>query len=83
MEVRSRHRAGQLLALGLIMTEVSCTHGITINIGNFQSYRIDFGVKDDVREGESAAEAASRIDHFIEAFLEKKVKQVMAERRGE
>lgn len=65
------------------MTKVTCSHGFTINLGDFQSYRIDFGVEDDVRENESVKDAMGRVNHFVEAELEAKVRQIVAEKRGQ
>jgi hypothetical protein len=65
------------------MTKVKCSHGFTMNLGDFQSYRVDFGVEDDVREGESVHDAMQRVNHFVESTLEAKVRQIAAENRGQ
>ena len=76
-------RSNQLLGLGLTMTKVTCSHGFTVNLGDFQSYRVDFGIEDSVREGESVVEATERINKFVESVLESKVAQIVAEHRGQ
>jgi len=60
-------------------TKVSVTLGYTLNLGNFQSLRVDLGVVDHVREGENTNEAMDRVYDFIEAKVVEKVQEAKAE----
>lgn len=52
-------------------------------MGDFQSYRVDFGVEDEVRENESVTDAMARVNNFVEGQLEAKVRQIVSEKRGQ
>lgn len=56
-------------------TKVSATLGYTLNLGNFQSLRVDLGVVDSVRQGESTSEAMDRIYTFVESKVVEKVSE--------
>jgi len=56
-------------------TKVTVGLGYTLNLGNFQSLRIDIGVEDSKREGETTSEAFDRIYAFVETKLVEKVKE--------
>jgi hypothetical protein len=56
-------------------TSVSVTLGYTLNLGNFQSLRVDLGVVDHVREGENTNEAMNRVYDFLEAKVVEKVQE--------
>ncbi len=56
-------------------TKVSVTLGYTLNLGNFQSLRVDLGVVDNVREGENTNEAMDRVYGFVEAKVVEKVQE--------
>jgi hypothetical protein len=56
-------------------TKVNVALGYTLNLGNFQSLRIDIGVQDSKRDGETTGEAFDRIYKFVEAKLIEKVKE--------
>ena len=60
-------------------TKVSVTLGYTLNLGNFQSLRVDLGVIDYVREGENTNEAMDRVYDFIEAKVVEKVQEAKSE----
>jgi hypothetical protein len=60
-------------------TKVSVTLGYTLNLGNFQSLRVDLGVIDHVREGENTNEAMDRVYDFIEAKVVEKVQEAKSE----
>jgi hypothetical protein len=60
-------------------TKVSVTLGYTLNLGNFQSLRLDLGVVDSKREGESTNEAMERVYAFVEAKLGEKINEAKAE----
>ena len=56
-------------------TKVTVGLGYTLNLGNFQSLRIDLSVADNKREGENTAEAFERVYSFVEAKLAEKIKE--------
>ena len=56
-------------------TKVNVGLGYTLNLGNFQSLRIDIGVQDSKRDGETTSEAFDRIYSFVEAKLTEKIKE--------
>lgn len=60
-------------------TQVSVTLGYTLNLGNFQSLRVDLGVVDHVRNGETTNEAMDRVYDFVEAKVIEKVQEAKAE----
>jgi len=60
-------------------TKVSVTLGYTLNLGNFQSLRVDLGVVDHVRDGETTNDAMNRVYDFIEAKVVEKVQEAKAE----
>jgi len=55
-------------------TKVSATLGYTLNLGNFQSLRVDLGVVDQVRKGETTGDAMDRVYTFVENQVIQKVK---------
>lgn len=60
-------------------TKVSVTLGYTLNLGNFQSLRLDLGVTDGKREGENTNDAFERVYSFVEDKLAEKVKEASSE----
>ena len=60
-------------------TKVSVALGYTLNLGNFQSLRFDFGVVDSKRDDENTEQAFERIYKFVEDKLTEKVKEAEAE----
>ena len=60
-------------------TKVSVTLGYTLNLGNFQSLRIDLSVTDNKREGENTNDAFERVYAFVEAKLQEKVAEAQGE----
>lgn len=61
--------------MGMDETKVNVALGYTLNLGNFQSLRIDLGVQDSKRDGETTSEAFDRIYSFVEAKLHDKIKE--------
>jgi len=59
--------------------KVSVALGYTINLGNFQSLRIDLGVEDSERDGENVNDAFNRVYSFVEEKLTEKVKEASSE----
>lgn len=60
-------------------TDVSVTLGYTLNLGNFQSLRIDIGVTDFVRADEAVDEAVNRVYDFVEKKVIEKVEEAKQE----
>jgi hypothetical protein len=60
-------------------TKVNVTLGYTLNLGNFQSLRIDLGVVDSRRDGENIAEAFERVYSFVESKLVEKINEAKSE----
>jgi methyl coenzyme M reductase subunit D len=56
-------------------TKVTVGLGYTLNLGNFQSLRIDLSVTDNKREGENTNDAFERVYSFVEAKLAEKVRE--------
>jgi hypothetical protein len=60
-------------------TKINVTLGYTLNLGNFQSLRVDLGIVDSKREGENINEAFERVYSYVESKLAEKVKEASAE----
>ena len=60
-------------------TKVSATLGYTLNLGNFQSLRLDLGIVDSKRDGETTAEAFERVYKFVEDKLTEKIQEAKSE----
>ena len=60
-------------------TKVSITLGYTLNLGNFQSLRLDLGVVDSKKYGETTSEAFERVYGFVESKLTEKINEAKAE----
>ena len=60
-------------------TKVSVTLGYTLNLGNFQSLRLDLGVVDSKREGETTDIAMERVYKFVEETLTAKINEAKEE----
>ena len=60
-------------------TKVSVTLGYTINLGNFQSLRLDLGVVDSKRDGENTDQAFERVYQFVEDKLTAKIAEAKVE----
>jgi hypothetical protein len=60
-------------------TKVNVALGYTLNLGNFQSLRIDLGVVDSKRDGESIDEAFARVYSFVEQKLITKINEAKEE----
>jgi hypothetical protein len=73
--------AGRYL-LGVIMsnnTSVTVNLGYTLNLGNFQSLRVDLGCTDFLREGEDKEAAMDRVYSFVESQVIQKVSDAKKE----
>lgn len=53
--------------------EVRVTIGTTLNLGNFESLRIEIGLTDDLRQGETFDQALERVYAKVEKTLTNKV----------
>lgn len=60
-------------------TKVRVGLGYTLNLGNFQSLRIDLEVADSKRDGETTGDAFERVYAFVEDKLAEKVKEASQE----
>jgi hypothetical protein len=60
-------------------TKVTVGLGYTLNLGNFQSLRIDLSISDNKRNGETTGEAFERVYAFVEQRLAEKVKESVEE----
>lgn len=60
-------------------TKVSVTLGYTLNLGNFESLRVDLGVVDSRRDGETVDQAFSRVYDFVEQKLIEKTQEAKNE----
>lgn len=60
-------------------TKVTVSLGYTLNVGNFQSLRIDLGIEDSRRDGENINDAFERVYEFVENKLAEKVKEASSE----
>jgi hypothetical protein len=60
-------------------TKVNVTLGYTLNLGNFQSLRLDLGVIDSKRDGENIEQAFDRVYKFVEDKLTEKIKEAQEE----
>ena len=60
-------------------TKVRVALGYTLNLGNFQSLRIDVEIQDNKRDGENIGDAFERVYAFVEDKLASKVKEASAE----
>ena len=60
-------------------TKVSVTLGYTLNLGNFQSLRLDLGVIDSKRDGENTEQTFDRVYKFVEDKLTEKIQEAQSE----
>ena len=60
-------------------TKVNVALGYTLNLGNFQSLRIDIGVEDSLRKDEHVDDAFGRVYGFVEQKLIEKIQEAKVE----
>ena len=60
-------------------TKVTVGLGYTLNLGNFQSLRIDLSVTDSKRDGENTNDAFERVYSYVEGKLAEKVAEAQSE----
>jgi len=60
-------------------TKINITLGYTLNLGNFQSLRIDLGIVDSRRNGENIDQAFERVYKFVEDKLTTKIQEAKYE----
>ena len=60
-------------------TKINVTLGYTLNLGNFQSLRLDLGIIDSKREGENIDQAFERVYKFVEDKLTEKIAEAKSE----
>ena len=61
------------------MPSVTMSLGATLNMGNFESVRLDYSLTDDLRTGETPDQAYAR----VEAQVEKQLQRRMQDERSE
>ena len=62
--------------------EVEVGMGYTINMGDYESLRIDISIRDTQQPGESAKEAHERVFNFVNRRLQDKVNTVRREQEA-
>lgn len=60
-------------------SQVTATLGYTLNLGNFQSLRVDLGYTDFVRQDETPEQAMTRVYDFVESEVIRKVSEAKKE----
>jgi len=60
-------------------TKINVTLGYTLNLGNFQSLRLDLGIVDSARNGENINQAFDRVYKFVEDKLTEKINEAKSE----
>jgi len=60
-------------------TKINVTLGYTLNLGNFESLRVDLGVVDSRRDGETVEQAFTRVYDFVEQKLIEKTNEAKQE----
>lgn len=60
-------------------TKVSVDLSFTRNLGNYESIKINIGVQDIVRSGETVDSATERVYEFVESKLIQKTREVEEE----
>jgi len=60
-------------------TKISVTLGYTLNLGNFQSLRLDLGIVDSRKNGENVNQAFERVYKFVEDKLTEKINEAKSE----
>lgn len=71
-----RHLLGEKMSNN---TSVTVNLGYTLNLGNFQSLRVDLGCTDFLREGEDKESAMDRVYNFVESQVIQKVSDAKKE----
>lgn len=60
-------------------SQVTATLGYTLNLGNFQSLRVDLGYTDFVRSEETPEQAMQRVYNFVEDQVTTKIEEAKKE----
>lgn len=50
-------------------SKVKVSMGYTVNMGDYENIRFDYGIETDTREGETAAAAFERAEEFVSKRL--------------
>jgi len=64
-------------------TRLSYSAGFTRNLGDFNSLRIDVGIEEDKREGETQSELWQRVVDYVDKRLMEQVAEVESQLRKE
>jgi hypothetical protein len=57
------------------MASVTVGLGYTMNLGNFESLRMDYSITEDVKSGETVDDAVRRVEAQVENYLVERIKQ--------
>lgn len=63
-------------------TRIKCDIGATVNLGDFNNIKFDFGIEDDVPEGVTRAEHWEKCFNWVWTRLEKNVDEARKAARG-
>lgn len=63
-------------------TKIGVSLGLTLNLGNFESFRMDFSLEDYKRPDETVKDAHERVFNFVHRRLMEKAKEVDRETNG-
>jgi hypothetical protein len=55
--------------------QVTVSAGMTINLGNFESLRLDYGITDKVRNYEEPIDAINRLEVIVQEHLTARIKE--------
>jgi hypothetical protein len=61
--------------LGDSMADVTVSAGMTVNLGNFESLRLDYGITDKVRNYEEPLDAIVRLEELVHKHLTDRVNE--------
>jgi hypothetical protein len=57
------------------MADVTVSAGMTVNLGNFESLRLDYGITDKVRNYEDPIDAINRLEEIVQKHLTDRVNE--------
>lgn len=60
--------------------KVKANRGMTINSGNYEFVRFEYGIEDEVRNDETVADALDRIDQIVVEMLDAQAKPFLGKR---
>lgn len=54
---------------------ITASHGLTVNLGNFNSARFEFSAEAEVEEKENAVDASKKLREFVAERIAEQVKE--------